>query len=153
LIRPLFACNGSGNRENAFISLPCAMAYGIVEHYVEELADWTKILVFHKSESGSFERRLATVFKHKRGTPDLEKESGELLDLFLVQHQQFDFLQKQIESQQHRLSHNITGNDKPVENPIASQQNSLRSRMQSIEKEFNRTKYNGYLFLSSFLEN
>ncbi len=129
------------------------MAYGIVEHYVEELADWAKILVFHKSESGSFERRLAAVSGHKRATPDLEKESGELLDLFLVQHQQFDFLQKQIESQQHRLSHAVRSNDKPVEIPISSQQNTLRSKMQSIEKEFNRTKYNGYSFLSSFLEN
>lgn len=126
------------------------MNYGITEHYTEELADWDRILVFHKLESNGFERRLAAVLKDNK-RDGLDKEGVALLDLFIVQHQRFDFLHKQVESQQHRLTHNVPSDKKAIENPITNEQNSLRSRMQNIEREFVRTKYNGYLFLSSIL--
>lgn len=127
------------------------MIYGISEHYAEELADWNRILKFHKVESDGFERRLGPALE-RNVKPELEKERGELLDLFIVQHQRFDFIQKQVESQQTLLKDSKAAVSRPVESPIANQQNNLRSRMQSIERDFIRTKYNGYLFLSSFLK-
>ena len=126
--------------------------YGMSEYYSEELTDWYKALTFHKAESGDFERRLSQALKSRESGELLEKEGGALLDLFLVQHQRFDHLHHQIESQQHRLGQNVPGMESAIENPIVYQQNSLRSRMQSVEKEFIRTKYNGYLFLCSVLK-
>jgi hypothetical protein len=128
------------------------MIYRLVEYYADELADWNRILTFLKAESDGFERRLAAALEKKNIIPGEEKERGKLLDLFLVQHQRFDFIQKEIESQQHRLSHNTPVENKLIENPIASQQNTLRARMHGVEKDFLRIKYSGYLFLSSFLK-
>lgn len=125
--------------------------YEIASYYAEELEDWNKTLSFHKVESGDFERRLAQALGARAADEGLEKEGGAMLDLFLVQHQRFDHLHKQIETQQHRLGQNIPGMHTAIENPFIYQQNSLRSRMQSVEKEFIRTKYNGYLFLCSIL--
>jgi hypothetical protein len=126
--------------------------YRIAEYYAEELADWDRTLTFHKEESGDFERRLAQALRSREADEGLEKEGSALLDLFLVQHQRFDHLHKQIENQQHRLDGNVPGQTVAIANPFTYEQNSLRSRMQSVEKEFIRTKYNGYLFLCSILK-
>ena len=94
------------------------MLYGLFQYYTDELADWSRILAFHKQESGGFERRIATALGQKNITADLEKESGRFLDLFLVQHQEFDHIINQIASQQQRLRHTGNGIVRQVESQV-----------------------------------
>lgn len=130
-----------------------SMIYGLFQYYTDELAEWNRILKFHKEESGAFERRIAATLERTNISSAFEKESGKFLDLFMVQHQQFDYIMNQIATQQQRLHDVSPVPESVVKNPFGNYQNSLRARMQSAEKNFIRMKYSCSVFLSSVLDN
>ena len=127
------------------------MTYGLFQYYTDELSGWNRVLEFHKEESGELVRKITVVLNQQAISSSHEKESGKFIDLFMVQHQEFDYITNQINSQQSRLEKTHVMPGEPVESPISQKQDSLRAKMQTIERNFLRAKYNCSVFLSSFL--
>jgi hypothetical protein len=127
------------------------MIYGLFQYYHDELKTWNRVVEFHKIESGELVRQITVVIDQQINSPANEKESSSYIDQFMVQQQEFDHILHQIASQQQRLQRTASFPDKPLDSPLNSQQGSLRSQMQRIERNFIRTKFSCAIFLSSFL--
>jgi hypothetical protein len=127
------------------------MVYGLSQYYNDELTDWYRVLTFHKAESRALVSKIAVVLEQQAISSVHEKESSSFIDQFMVQQQEFDHISNQITSQQQRLERTVSFPVKSVEFPISTTQDTLRARMQSLERNFIRLKYTCSLFLSSFL--
>jgi len=127
------------------------MIYGLFQYYGDELSSWNRIVKFHKEESDKLIRQITVVVRQQVISTAHENEGESFIDQFMVQHQEFDHITNQIISQQQRLERIGSFPGQVIEYSVCSKQDSLRSKMQSIERNFTRTKYTCSIFLSSFL--
>ena len=126
------------------------MIYGLLRYYNDELTSWKRAVEFHREESGELVRQITVMLDQQLNSPSNEKESSSFIDQFMVQLQEFDHINNQVTSQKQRLGR-IASVNNVVEQTICHQQDLLRARMQSLERNFVRTKYTCAIFLSSFL--
>lgn len=126
------------------------MIYGQFQYFDEELSGWTRIIVSHKETLGESVRQLAMLVNYNLITGSAEVECGAFTDQLMVQEQQFDFLSGLIVDQKHRLHRALHTPDAPIENHVCEQQESIRSKMKTAERNFIRSKYNCSFFIASF---
>lgn len=126
------------------------MIYGLGKFYNDELIEWNRSVIFHKDESGALIRKIAVVLKEQLLSVANQKESNSYIDQMMVQQQEFDHVSNRILSQQQRLERSASLLDQQIE--LTIQQDSLRSRLQNLERNFLRSKYAGYNFLSIILK-
>lgn len=127
------------------------MHYGLFQYYKDELTGWNRIVAFHQEESRELVRKIAIVLNESAESSTFEKKGSSFVNQLIGQQQELDYIFNQITSQQQRLDRTASFPGIPFEYPFCHHQNSLRTRMQCIERKFIRAKYTCSVFLSSFL--
>ena len=125
------------------------MPNGLFQYYTEELAAWSKAAEFHQGESREISTRIGVMHDQLPHSEKDQKDGDEFIDQLAVQQQVLNSIVQMISAQEQRL--NKTPSPKTIEVAVCQQQDTLRGKMYNAERNFIRTKYNCYSFLSSFL--
>ena len=127
------------------------MQQSVSEYYITELADWNRSIDFYDTEIADMEDKLNEII-HQNTIPNLAANTERFLNSMDVQRNIFLVIQQLIHQQETRLYKN----DNPEENAeitteTKDEQNSIRDKMQSAEKNYIDAKYGCYNFLSGLL--
>ena len=127
------------------------MQQSVSEYYITELADWNRSIDFYDTEIADMEDKLNEII-HQNTIPNLADNTERFLNSMDVQRNIFLVIQHLIQQQETRLYKN----DNPEENAeitteTKDEQNSIRDKMQSAEKNYIDAKYGCYNFLSGLL--
>jgi len=127
------------------------MQQSVSEYYITELADWNRSIDFYDTEIADMEDKLNEII-HQNTIPNLAANTERFLNSMDVQRNIFLVIQHLIQQQETRLYKN----DNPEENAeitteTKDEQNSIRDKMQSAEKNYIDAKYGCYNFLSGLL--
>ena len=127
---------------------PMRMTYGLFQYYTDELMAWNKTAEFHREESREIVSKIGAM-RDQSGSEKSQKGGNEFIDQLTVQQQVLNNIAQMITTQQQRLGK--TPSQKAIEVSVCQQQDTLRGKMYNAERNFIRTKYNCYIFLSSFV--
>jgi hypothetical protein len=127
------------------------MIYGQPQYYNDELKSWIRSIEFHRIQLHESLRHINLLLEHPVVPLPISKECGAFIDQLIVQEQQFDYLVNQIGGQLQRLERTPFFDETPMDISISRQQDALRSKMKTSERNFTNTKYNCSVHLSSSL--
>lgn len=123
-------------------------AYTQFQYYRDELNSWSQSIEFQKNQISNALSRLGLLSEIEGRVASDAKEQNAFIDQLLVQEQQFDFIVNLIASQRHRMERIFALGSAAGDSSIASQQEVLRSKMKSNERNFLNTRYNCSSYIS-----
>lgn len=127
------------------------MQQSVSEYYITELADWNRSIDFYDTEIADMEDKLNEII-HQNTIPNLAANTERFLNSMDVQRNIFLVIQHLIQQQETRLYKNDTPEENTeITTETKDEQNSIRDKMQSAEKNYIDAKYGCYNFLSGLL--
>lgn len=127
------------------------MQQSVSEYYITELADWNRSIDFYDTEIADMEDKLNEII-HQNTIPNLAANTERFLNSMDVQRNIFLAIQLLIQKQETRLYKNDTPEENgEITTETKDEQNSIRDKMQSAEKNYIDAKYGCYNFLSGLL--
>lgn len=127
------------------------MQQSVSEYYITELADWNRSIDFYDTEIADMEDKLNEII-HQNTIPNLAANTERFLNSMDVQRNIFLAIQLLIQKQETRLYKNDTPEENAeITTETKDEQNSIRDKMQSAEKNYIDAKYGCYNFLSGLL--
>jgi hypothetical protein len=128
------------------------MSNSIAEYYEDEIAGWSESINFNNTEIDDFEQKLEAVIRRNsiHGIAEkVEKHQLALNNIF----DKFFSLQIELQEQEASLKTDSTLIDNAaISQEMEKKQQSLRQKMQAVEKEYIDVKFNCYEFLSGILK-
>lgn len=119
-----------------------------VKYYNEELVNWDTTLAFYEKESTELKSKLFGVIQQNT-IPDRALRAEQFLSQLTLLHTELLSVSKQIFRQNNNLRKDDSAlDDNAVTSKIRNDQNALRGRMQTLEKNFVDLKYACYNFFS-----
>lgn len=123
----------------------------LATYYKEELINWDATIDFYRTESDTLESKLFQLIQQNT-IPQRAEMAEQFLNQLTSLHSQLESVAKQMHRQNDNLQKDDTPiNDEAVTEKMKKDQNLLRDKMQTLEKNFVELKYACYNFLSAHI--